>query len=107
MMNPTEKGVHEKNFSCKKGVCDKCGVCIQIQSVIEKKKRKLNITTIYRGRNIMNLADELDLCDDGNIYQTKISYIKLVSYLGFNPKLAMLYPIKVGICQIGKWKEKT
>ena len=85
-MNPTEKGVHEKNFSCKKGVCDKCGVCIQIQSVIEKKKRKLNITTIYRGRNIMNLADELDLCDDGNILSNKDKLLRIGKFLGVEAK---------------------
>ena len=27
MSNPTDTGVCDNNFSCKKGVCDKCGVC--------------------------------------------------------------------------------
>ena len=27
MSNPTEKGVCDKYFSYKKGVCDQCGVC--------------------------------------------------------------------------------
>ena len=26
MSNPTETGMCDKHFSCKKGVCDKCGV---------------------------------------------------------------------------------
>ena len=64
MSNPTEKGVCDNNFSCKKRICDQCGVCrycdaptycqskinhkhlgIHIQSEIEQKKRKLNRTT--------------------------------------------------------------
>ena len=68
-------------FLCKKLVCDKYGVCrycyeppycqskinykhfgIHIQLEIEKNKRKLNRATIYRGRDRMNLTDELDLC---------------------------------------------
>ena len=27
MSNPTEKGVYDNNFSCKKGACDQCVVC--------------------------------------------------------------------------------
>ena len=86
MSNPTDTGVCDKHFSCKKGVCDKCGVCrycdappysqsntnnkhfgIQIQSETEQKKIKLNKTTIFSGRDRMNLSDELYLCDDGNV----------------------------------------
>ena len=90
MINPTEKCVGEKKFSCKKGVFYQCGVCrycdtnpyfqskinhkhfvFHIQSEIEQKKIKLNRTTIYRGRDRMNLTDGLDLCDDRNILSNK------------------------------------
>ena len=54
----------------------------------------------------MNLTDELDLCDDGNILSKSISYLKLVSNLWLKPKLAIRYPIKVGICGEGKCKEE-
>ena len=37
----------------------------------EQKKRKLNRTKIYCGRDRMSLIDELDLCDDGNILSNK------------------------------------
>ena len=37
----------------------------------EKKKRKLNRTTIYRGRDRITLTGELDLFDDGNILSKK------------------------------------
>ena len=33
----------------------------------EHQKIKLNRTTLNCGRDIMRLADELDLCDDGNV----------------------------------------
>ena len=90
MSNPTEKGVRDKHFSCKRVFCDQCGVCrycdappyfqsrinnkhfrIHIQSEIEQKKIKFNITTIYHGRDRINLIDELDLCDGGNILSKK------------------------------------
>ena len=40
-------------------------------------------------------------------YQTRICYLKLVSYLGLESTLEIRYPIKVGIRQIGKRKEET
>ena len=40
-------------------------------------------------------------------YQPKIVCLKLVSYLGLNPKLTMRYSIKVGIWRIVKWKEEN
>ena len=43
----------------------------------------------------------------GIFYQTRISYLKLVSYLGLKPKLEIRYPIKAVIWRIGKWKEEN
>ena len=84
-------------------ITHKIGIHIQLE--IEQKKIKMNRTTIYCRRNIMKLTDELDLCGDRNILSNKDKYLKLVSYLGLKPKLAMKYPIKVVIWRIGKWKE--
>ena len=40
-------------------------------------------------------------------YQTRINDLKLASYLGLNPKLAMRYPTKGGIWRIGKREEEN
>ena len=80
---------------------------IHIQPESEHEKRRLNRTTILCGRDRMNLTDEFDLCDNEFFYQTRISSLKLVSYLGFKPKLPMRYPIKVGIWRIGKCKKEN
>ena len=52
----------------------------------EQKKGKFNRTTIYRGREIMSLTDELDLCDDGNITSNKDKLLKLGKLLGVESK---------------------
>ena len=103
MINPPEKGVRYKNKSNKKGVCDQCGVCrcyyapplcrskmstfgFQIKSESEQNKIKLNMTTIYHGRDILILADELDLCDDGNISSNKENLLEIGKLLGVEAK---------------------
>ena len=125
MINPIEKGVRGKNFSCEKGVCDQCVVfryceappyfkskinhrhlSIHIQSEIKQKERKLYRTKIYHGRDKLNLTYEMDLCDNRNILSNKYKLIKTGKLLGLNPKLAMRYAIKVGIWRIGKRREE-
>ena len=101
MSNPTEKGIHNKNNWCKKLCCDQCGVCrywdtipyfrsrinhkhfgIYIQPEIEQKKRKLNRKTIYRGRDRIEMTDELYLCDDENILSNKDKLLTTGKLLG-------------------------
>ena len=96
MSDPTKTGVCNNHFSCQRGVCGQCEVCrycdtppyfqskinhkhfgIHIQSEIKQKKRKLNRTTIYHGRDRMNLTYELDLCDDGNILSNKNNLLEI------------------------------
>ena len=49
-------------------------------------ENKMNRTTIYRGRDRMNLADELDLCDDGNILSNKDKLLRIGKFLGVEAK---------------------
>ena len=42
----------------------------------------MNRTTIYRGRDRMNLADELDLCDDEEILSNREKLLKIGKLLG-------------------------
>ena len=50
------------------------------------KERKMNRTTIYHGRDRMNLADELDLRDDGNILSNKDKLLIIGKFLGVEAK---------------------
>ena len=105
MSNPTEKGVCDNHFSCKKVFCNQCCVCrycdatpyckskinnkhfgIPIKPEIEQKKIKSNRTKIYSGRGRMNLTDELDLFDDGNILSNKDKLLKIGKLLGVEDK---------------------
>ena len=41
------------------------------------------------------------------LYEIRISYLKLVGYLVLKPKIAMRYPINIGIWRMKKWKEEN
>ena len=69
-------------------------------------ENKIEKIKIYRGRDRINLVDDLDLFYDGNFLSENISCLELISYFGLKPNLAMIYPIKFGLWKILKWKEE-
>ena len=90
-----------KNVLWNKGVCDQYGVCrysdappyfqseinhkqfgIHVQSEIKKNKIKLIRTKIYHGRDIINLADEFCLCNDGMFLSNKYKLLEIGRLIG-------------------------
>ena len=49
---------------------------------------------MYIGRDRMNLTDELDLCDDGNILSNKDKLLKMIEFLGVESKTCNEIPNK-------------
>ena len=113
MSNQTVAGLCDNKFSCKKGVCNQCGVCwycdapqycqskikhkhfgTHIQSEDEQDKIKLNRTKIYHGRDIMNLTYELYLCDNGNVLSNKDKLLEIGKLLGVEAKTCNEIPNK-------------
>ena len=52
------------------------------------------MTNIYRGRDRMNLTDELDLCDDGDILSDKDNLLKIGKLLEVEAKTCDEMPNK-------------
>ena len=54
----------------------------RLNNKLKRRKVKLKRTTIYSGKDRMNLTDEMDLCDDGNILSNKDKLLKICKLLG-------------------------
>ena len=54
----------------------------------------MNRTKIYRGRDILNLTDELDLCDDRNILSNKDNLLEIGKLLGVEAQICNYIPNK-------------
>ena len=48
----------------------------------EKKRRILNIKTMFLGKDIISLTDNFNLCDDGKNLSNKEKLIKVCNFLG-------------------------
>ena len=66
----------------------------------------MNITTILCGIGRTNLTNKFHLCDEGNILSNKYKLLKIGKLIGFKPKLATRYPIKVKIWRMGNGRKK-
>ena len=55
---------------------------------------KLDRKTIYRGRDIMNLTYELDLCDDGNVLLKRDRFLDIGKLLGVESQTCNEIPNK-------------
>ena len=66
MSNPTENGVCDNHFSCKKGVCYQCGVCIYCNAP-SYFQSKINQKTLWYPHSIINLTEENKIEQNNNI----------------------------------------